>query len=222
MYAKIEITGTIESITGLHIGGSAQFSAIGSVDSPIIRDVISDDPMIPGSSLKGKLRTLIAKQYNDGPVKDPNEDDVRILRLFGASKKRKQDDRIYTGRLIFYDIFMSNADELKRQNISPIEIKSENTINRLTAVAMPRQIERAIRGGKYALKIIYNVENEDEITEDFKTLANAFTLLTYDYLGGSGSRGYGKVKFDDLSANCVIGHVSEDIMTSCQDILKAV
>lgn len=222
MYAKIEITGTIESITGMHIGGSSQFAAIGAVDSPVIRDVITDRPMIPGSTLKGKLRTLIARQYNDGLVSDPNEDDVRILRLFGGSQKSKTDGRIHSSRLIFSDSFMSNAEELKSQDVLPTEIKFENTINRLTAVANPRQIERSVRGGKYAVKIIYNVEKEDEIAEDFQTLADALQLLTYDYLGGNGSRGYGKVKFEDLSANCVIGNVPKDIMASCQEILKSI
>lgn len=64
MFAKLEITGTLEVLTGMHIGGSSAFAAIGAVDSPVIRDTLSDMPMIPGSSLKGKLRTLLAQQYN--------------------------------------------------------------------------------------------------------------------------------------------------------------
>lgn len=64
MYAKIQITGTIEAVTGMHIGGSSAFSAIGAVDSPIIKDIKTNNPMIPGSSLKGKMRTLLAKKYN--------------------------------------------------------------------------------------------------------------------------------------------------------------
>ncbi len=64
MYAKLEITGTLEVLTGMHIGASSAFAAIGAVDLPVIRDTLSDRPMIPGSSLKGKLRTLLALQYN--------------------------------------------------------------------------------------------------------------------------------------------------------------
>ena len=63
MYAKIQILGTIEVVTGMHIGGSGAFAAIGAVDSPIIKDVITNLPLIPGSSLKGKMRTLLAKKY---------------------------------------------------------------------------------------------------------------------------------------------------------------
>ena len=62
MFAKIEITGTIESVTGMHIGGSSEFAAIGAVDAPVIKDVKTNYPMIPGSSLKGKLRSLLARQ----------------------------------------------------------------------------------------------------------------------------------------------------------------
>ena len=65
MFAKVEITGTLEVLTGMHIGGSSAFAAIGAVDSPIVRDTLSDMPMIPGSSLKGKLRTLLAQKYNE-------------------------------------------------------------------------------------------------------------------------------------------------------------
>ena len=65
MLAKIKISGKISSLTGMHIGGASGFSAIGAIDSPVIRDVRTDDPMIPGSSLKGKMRSLLAKQYTD-------------------------------------------------------------------------------------------------------------------------------------------------------------
>ena len=58
MFAKIEISGIVEAVTGIHIGGNDQFSAIGAIDSPVIRDKMSDNPIIPGSSLKGKFRSL--------------------------------------------------------------------------------------------------------------------------------------------------------------------
>ena len=87
MYTKMEITGEIELVTGMHIGGSAHFSAIGAIDSPVVRDVESDLPMIPGSSLKGKLRTLLARKYCEGLPQEPNKDPVEILRLFGSSEK---------------------------------------------------------------------------------------------------------------------------------------
>ena len=215
MFSKIEITGIIQAETGIHIGGNSQFAAIGAVDSPVIRDVYTDYPMIPGSSLKGKMRTLLAKQYNKGLEKPENDDD-RILRLFGSAEK----GQIQFSRLIFSDMIMVNAEKLQKQGISTTEIKFENTINRLTAVAMPRQIERAVRGSEYELHLIYNLEKEEEFEEDMKLLRHAMTLLTYDYIGGHGSRGYGKILFKDLDLNCVIGKVDKDLLETCRKIVK--
>ena len=107
MYTKLEITGKIEILTGMHIGGSSSFSAIGAIDSPIVRDIESDLPMIPGSSLKGKIRYLLSKKYNNNIAKNHNEDDEAILRLFGSSDKEK----LYRSRLIFSDSILSNIDK---------------------------------------------------------------------------------------------------------------
>lgn len=219
MFVKIEITGTIEVVTGLHIGGSSAFSAIGSVDSPVIKDMQTGHPMIPGSSLKGKMRSLLAKQYNTFVAETPDDDDESLVSLFGSAKK----NRVHTSRILFSDSMMSNWDELKARGLtSQTEIKFENSIKRTTAVANPRQIERVIRGSKFPLDIIYEVKDEETIPKDFQILADGFRLLQYDYLGGSGSRGYGKVRFCDLHADVVIGEVSEAVMEKCRKLLSQV
>ena len=113
------------------------------------------------------------------------------------------------------------ADELKKRGLqSQTEAKFENTINRMTAEANPRQIERVVRGAKFPLELIYNAEKEEEIIEDIRLLKEAMQLLTYDYLGGNGSRGYGKVKFWDLEAEVVVGEVDATILEKCNEILK--
>ena len=219
MYSKIKISGTIISKTGMHIGGSSQFSAIGAVDLPIIKDVRTNYPMIPGSSLKGKLRTLLARQYNKDRLTEWNDDDERILRLFGSSKNEKY----RTGRLIFSDMVMSNAKSLMDKDIDVVEVKFENNINRISAIATPRQIERSVRGGEYELDIIYSFYDDmeaKEVEEDFNTLNDGFSLLEYDYLGGNGSRGYGKVEFRDVDIECVAGEVKDKLLDSCRKILK--
>ena len=217
MFAKIEISGTIEVMSGLHIGGSDAFAAIGAIDSPVIRDAYTDYPMIPGSSLKGKMRSLLAKRYPNGIEKTANDDSEEILRLFGSSRK----NAIKNSRLIFSDMVMNNWDELKKRGLqSQTEAKFENTINRMTAEANPRQIERVVRGAKFPLELIYNAEKEEEIIEDIRLLKEAMQLLTYDYLGGNGSRGYGKVKFWDLEAEVVVGEVDATILEKCNEILK--
>lgn len=225
MYGKLEISGVIESLTGLHIGGGSQFAAIGAVDSVVIKDIQDDLPMIPGSSLKGKLRSLLSKQLSDGNLpKEHNQDDDRIKRLFGhAESKNPKTSRIY-----FSDIFMSeeSREELENSDMDATEIKFENTITRSTGVANPRQIERAIKGIKYNMSLIYNIENESEIEEDFKLLKMAFKLLQYDYLGANGSRGYGRVDIKDLDVKALIVDEEDEncknVIESCKNILKEV
>lgn len=217
MFAKIKITGTIEVLSGLHIGASDAFSAIGAIDSPVIRDAYTDYPMIPGSSLKGKMRCLLAKRYPNGVEKTADDDKEEILRLFGSAKK----NAVRSSRLIFSDMVLCNWEELKKRGVqSPTEAKFENSINRMTAEANPRQIERVVRGAVFPLELIYNAEKEEEILADIQMLKEGFELLTYDYLGGNGSRGYGKVRFYDLAAKSVVGEVKETILAKCNEILK--
>lgn len=220
MFAKIEITGEIEVVSGLHIGASDAFAAIGAIDSPVIRDVYSDFPMIPGSSLKGKIRSLLSKAYPNPNVieKTADDDSDNILRLFGCAKK----DKLKNSRLIFSDMVMDkdNWEKLKKLGLqSQTEAKFENTISRMTSEANPRQIERVVRGATFPLQLIYNVENEDEIIEDITLLKEGMTLLSYDYLGGSGSRGYGKVRFSGVAADVAVGDVADEIIDKCNEIL---
>ncbi len=222
MFAKIEITGILEVVTGLHIGGSSAFAAIGAVDSPVIKDQKTGDPVIPGSSLKGKMRSLLAKKYNEAFASKPDQDAKCIASLFGTAAN----GRPRPGRLLFTDMYLTeeNKKELSRYNIShPVEVKFENSINRSTAVANPRQIERVIRGAEFGMNLVYetsDAENaEEQILKDFKLLCDGLRMMKYDYLGGSGSRGYGKVNFKDLYAETVVGDVDESIVNACNDLL---
>ena len=223
MFAKIEITGTLEVLTGMHIGGSSAFAAIGAVDSPVVRDTFSDQPMIPGSSLKGKMRALLAQKYNDRKhIPDSyscEDDDPRILRLFGSAKK----NQIQRSRVLFRDMMLSNMKELREYGLnSATEVKFENTISRMTAIANPRQIERVIPRTKFDLSIVYNVQEADEVIPDLQLLAEGMQLLGFDYLGGHGSRGYGKVKFSDLQLRPVVGEIDHDLLTQCQQVFEGV
>lgn len=217
MFAKIEITGTLEVKTGLHIGGNGAFAAIGAVDSPVIRDVRTDEPIIPGSSLKGKMRSLLAKMYNtDVAATIPDGDDEKLTSLFGSSKK----GNVHVGRLLFTDMFLTNKDELRGINIyRATEVKFENSISRSTAVANPRQLERVIRGAKFGLDLIYEYKDDETMKQDFEILKSGFQLMQYDYLGGSGSRGYGKVAFSDIDLDVVIGEVDDDVVKECREML---
>ena len=190
MKGKIIIKSEIEVKTGLHIGTDDSFSAIGGVDSPVIKDVKTQKPIIPGSSLKGKIRSLLAQNLNE-TAKEHREDDKRILRLFGTTEKTPEKTRLQ-----FSDCFMSK--EQFDNTVPPTEVKYENTINRVTGVANPRQMERVIRGMKFDFVLVYNIVNPDEVESDFNTLIQGLKLLQVDYLGGGGTRGSGRVAFKNF------------------------
>ena len=197
---KIIIKAELKLLTGMHIGKSNDFAPIGAVDSVVITDPITKQPIIPGSTLKGKLRTMLAKLETEASLLcKHNEDSDIIKRLFGASNPE-----IVESRLQFYDIFLNNAEELKNKemDLAYTEIKFENTINRITAVANPRQLERVPAGAKFDFKLVYNCEDESELKEDFENLTKALKMIQLDYIGGSGTRGYGKVAFSDFTVDC--------------------
>lgn len=204
MFSKIKITGKIEVITGLHIGSGGETGMIGAVDTPVVRDPYTHLPIIPGSSLKGKLRYLLAKHIGFKPgQKFHNDDPIEVLRLFGSSRR----DNLIPSRLLVSDAFFSEEskqtfDEL---DLPYTEIKFENTIHRLTSVANPRQIERVTRSAMFDFHIIYNVYEPDEVEEDFANLKQAMILLEHDYLGGGGTRGNGRIRFKDINIETVVG-----------------
>lgn len=214
MYTKVKITGILEAVTGLHIGTGGAFSPIGSADLPVVRDVLGNLPMIPGSSLKGKMRTLLSRVHHGEDCKiadDPKE----IQELFGSQTNRS--------RVLFSDLFLNREwwDSMQQRDIySPTEIKFENTINRLTAVANPRQIERVIRGARFDLEIICEGKDDAELISGVKLIAEGMKLLSLDYLGGHGSRGYGRVKFAELNVESVAGSDDEALLTECRNALK--
>ena len=213
---KLVIEGTIVLKTGMHIGGSSDFSAIGAIDSPVVRDTLTRLPLIPGSSLKGKMRYLLAKELNNGILlNEPNNDQDEILRLFGSSEI----DKIRRARLKFNDIKLSNLAELETFNVSSTEVKFENTIDRKTAVANPRQIERVIAGSKFDFEIFYNLDDIKEVEKDFENIKQGFDLLEFDYLGGHGTRGSGRIAFENLSVITAVGNFAK--INTLSEILGA-
>lgn len=197
MGGKLILRTELKVLTGLHIGGSDSFSGIGAIDSPVVRDPRTNLPIIPGSSLKGKLRTLLAKSLLKPGEKlpDHNGDHPVLLRMFGSSVP------IQKSRLQFADAFLTNADDFS--GITDLtEAKFENTIDRLTSAAMPRQIERVVSGTRFSVVITYDVGDEQEAWEDMRYLARAMQLLQLDYLGGHGTRGSGRVSFGGFSFEC--------------------
>lgn len=187
---KIELHYELELLTGLHIGAGKDNVEIGGIDNPVIRTKLKENqPYIPGSSLKGKLRSLleISKGVDIGGDKEINK-------LFGS-----QDEPT---RLIVRDAYLSNADVLKNADLDMpyTEAKYENAINRKTGTAKdPRQTERVPAGAKFLVQFVINVYENDNSNQLLSLLHKAIQLLEKDYLGGSGTRGYGHVKLTLLN-----------------------
>ncbi|MFA4907406.1 MAG: type III-A CRISPR-associated RAMP protein Csm3 [archaeon] len=214
---KILISGSIEAKTGLHIGGSDVGLSIGGADSPVIRDPLTNIPYIPGSSIKGKMRSLLEKvtpgiEYNKKvgnarihQCQVEKEEDVCLLcRLFGLPAEEKKANT--PQRLIIRDAMMNPewVDKLlksKNTDMPYTEVKTEVVIDRVTSAAMPRQIERIPAGAVFGLEMILNIYDGDNEAELRNLVEEGRRLVNDDYLGGSGTRGYGKVEvtFDKQS-----------------------
>ncbi|MEO1261920.1 MAG: type III-A CRISPR-associated RAMP protein Csm3 [Bacteroidota bacterium] len=229
---KLIIKGKINTETGLHIGGSKSSLDIGGVDLNVIKSP-QGVPFIPGSSLKGKLRSLLAKtegstavNARDAKGSKSDEDFPYLLQIFGSSGDDK--DRGEVTRLLVRDAklnedhFGSAFDKDKVEMDFPYsDVKWENTINRKKGTAEhPRQLERVPAGAAFEFEMVYDLyedaesrpylnkdkqpekigaDNISELNKHLKALETAMRLLQDDYLGGQGSRGYGKVKFSKIS-----------------------
>jgi len=203
----ITLKGQIELLSGLHIGGGDDTMKIGGIDNGVIKDINTDKPYIPGSSLKGKMRSLLEWHigvvgigdgtpftsmlfknaiFNDNSKK---QDAENLLKLFGDKEGEYGITRISVG-----DCKLS--DDSKDMILS--EAKYENVINRQKGTAEhPRQTERVPAGVKFDFDIRVKVLDEDSEDELKKMVKDGLNLVENDYLGGNGSRGYGRVKFID-------------------------
>lgn len=205
LYKKILINGQMTLLTGIHVGDSKDNVDIGGVDSPVVRRKDDNRPYIPGSSIKGKMRSLLDIAH--GKTDTTRSPDHPIGKLFGALSNKQQNLPGIPSRLIVRDadLNLKSAQEIKDKGFTDMpytEIKFENTIDRVEGKATnPRQFERVPAGSVFDVAFVINIiaASESEAASSEKELTSLFyagiKLLEDDYLGGSGSRGYGQVKF---------------------------
>ena len=192
---KLIYNGTITLLTGLHIGGTNAALNIGGPDKFVVRNPIDNIPYIPGSSLKGKMRSLVeVKEGETQDGKPTNNPNSKAGALFGISG---DSDNCHPSRLIVRDAKLDiNSCDFSHTDLPYTESKTEVAIDRVTSKANPRTFERVPAGAKFIVNMVLNIfEGEDE-KRLRNTLKMAIELLQDDYLGGHGSRGYGQVKFD--------------------------
>lgn len=208
---------TIELVTGLHIGAGSEEMHIGGIDNAVLKHPHTLEPYIPGSSLKGKMRSLL--EWRAGVVGECKGSPVngkvletlsgeklvaaeQIARLFGLSgdaNNEKLAVRIGPTRVAFWDCSLEKAwsSSIKEKGYLYTEAKSENMIDRIKGVAEhPRQTERVPAGARFTFKLTFKELDGDK--ELLSTLLAGLKLLELDGIGGSGSRGYGKIRFEGL------------------------
>ncbi len=229
LYGRIFLTMDILAVTGLRVGGKPTSLQIGGLENVVLRDPLTQRPYIPGSSLRGKMRSLWEKANNapqnffvrrgNPTVRIHTLDDNGILnddvvcRIFGATSDANPQSVKNPTRLIIHDTFMSDgsATQLSEASVTDqpyTETKWEAAIDRITSAAVPRQMERVPAGTIFkGCQIIYSVfGNRDKDPGDpplddidwFFDIVTMLQLLEDDYLGSSGSRGYGQIAFRNL------------------------
>jgi CRISPR-associated protein Csm3 len=211
---KVLFGGTITALTGLHIGGNDAGLAIGGADKLVVRDPRSQAPYIPGSSLKGKMRSLLEKtrcardkcagfavtqKLELGPCRCGT---CLVCIAFGVpadDKRPLEPGKPYAAasRALVRDAFLSNAEEIKswpNLDFPFTEIKTEVSIDRLTSKANPRQFERVPPGARFSFEIALTIYEGDNVEELQKLIEEGLGLVADDTIGGQGSRGYGQVE----------------------------
>lgn len=211
LLGRIFIICEIETITGLYIGNKGGNLEIGGVDNPIIRHSISREPYIPGSSLRGKMRSQLEKKLGKhmntklgmAKIHSCQKNDLQnpcpVCKIFGISANENG----FPTRLVVRDVRMTKTSIEKLLNSQTdqlfTETKWENAIDRVTAVANPRNIERVPSEVVFGpAELIFSLYEVSDI-ELLRDLLDCMQLVEDDYLGGGGSRGNGKVKFSKIN-----------------------
>lgn len=211
------LTGVICCESGLHIGAGNDTIEIGGTDRPVIKHPIKEYPYIPGSSLKGKLRSLLELRHaafadNGGPSTTQDGPTGFVGRIFGINAGEEEGQ---TPTALIVRDAEPTANYLEEFNLrrsrgqTVLEQKSENTLNRIDASANPRTIERVPAGATFTFKATYRIfaqaGDDSRSRADFVHVLEALALLELDTLGGHGSRGYGRVKFEELAYTDLAG-----------------
>jgi CRISPR-associated protein Csm3 len=222
LLGRVFLTGDIRIDTGLHIGAGSAGLNIGGLDNPVVRDPLTRRPYIPGSSLKGKMRSLAERKRGFNPEDPDDFQRIQKVRIHICKKPEQyaacdvcqvfglpgELDHSEPTRIIIRDVFLDPASlEGARTDFLNTEVKWEASIDRITSAAVPRQMERVPAGAVFrGFEIIFSFFDVGrDVNEEFgrlKSLFDAMQLLEDDYLGGSGSRGSGKISFVNMTLGC--------------------
>ena len=226
-----KLTGQIELLSGLHIGSGNTEIHIGGTDNPVITNPITQQPYIPGSSIKGKMRSLlewhlgVVAETGGHPLNFSHVDKLDkkvhkqakdLIKLFGGASDSKNDEALINeigpSRLAFWDCSLDIdwVIQMNEKNIMLTEVKMENTIDRIKGTAEhPRNTERVPATAKFDFNLTIRIHDHEDLSH---TVLLGLKLLELTGLGGSGSRGYGKIVFRDLKLD------GEDFQTKLDQV----
>ncbi len=223
LIGKLILSGEIHCETGLHIGAGKGSLEIGGADNPVVKDAFGL-PYIPGSSLRGRVRSLLENAMGlTSPAElvyvskrrgqevrihqsDRPDDEICLLFGRGAGRMEKVEGESNghassPARLTVYDAPLDpeSITPQMRENLDDeiTEVKSENAIDRITSQANPRTLERVPAGARFKIRMVLDILCEEDKALPARLL-EGLRLLEDDALGGGGSRGSGRVRFANL------------------------
>jgi len=181
--SKIFIKGTIKALTGMHIGGNSIGMAIGGADKVVVRNPLTNEPYIPGSSLRGKMRSLLERargdekhnseggfSLKDGKLESAagTRSDTLLGQLFGvsASESNKQPTRLIVRDAHLTEISKNELINAPNTDMPMTEVKTEVNIDRITSAANPRQFERVPAGAVFNFELVLTLmdgDNEEKL-----------------------------------------------------------
>ncbi len=214
LYGRVFIETIIEAKTGLHIGGAGADLEIGGLDKEVIRDPITNRPYIPGSSLRGKMRSQMEKLLGLPQNRRIGQVYIHTCETYDEFNKNggcpvctvfgvpAELDYNNATRLVVRDAMLSEESEKKLRDahtdLEYTELKTEVAIDRVTSKASPRTLERVPAGAEFGpAELVFSIYDPADIAR-LKVVLQALQLVEDDYLGGNGSRGYGKVAFKKI------------------------
>lgn len=194
----IQIRGVLRCESGVHVGGSRDELEIGGLDNPVVKDVVTGEPYLPGSSIKGRLRSLLERDgglglQGGGEPHGCGERTCLFCKVFGPHKQTKHE--LGPSRLIVRDAYLTEESRSRFRGGEPIlEVRTENMVNRRSNTATnPRPVESVARGVTFDLQLALRLFEGDPEAEILDLVRRGLSLLEQDGIGGGISRGHGQI-----------------------------